>query len=402
MKPYYQDDSVTIYNADCRDVVRELSDIDAVVTDPPYGLSFLDKDWDHEVPGPSYWKLIRKACKPGAYLLSFGGTRTWHRLAAGIEDGGWEVRDCLMWLYGSGMPKSYDIGKGIDKLNGEVGRAHKFTAWLRTTGLRPSKLNKITGTNMGSHYLTSKSQPAIPTSEQWAKIRQHCEEVPTWVDELVQRVEAEREVIDVKTRGPSNATVPPSTEAATLWHGYGTSLKPAWEPVVLAISPLEGSFAENALKHGAGGLNVEDCKIGEDSRRVKAFATPGEHTNYGGFSGTPGKPSYTETTGRWPANLLLDEDSAEDLEAAAPGTARYFYTSKASKSDRGAGNDHPTVKPTDLMLYLLKLIMPPAQSVVLDPFMGSGSTLVAARKFGGLRAVGCDIAVSRLEQGTLF
>ena len=165
-----------ILAGDCREVMAAMDaeSVDSIVCDPPYGLSaaknsgkssrggFMGKGWDHGVPGVEFWTEALRVAKPGAHLLAFGGTRTYHRLACAIEDAGWEIRDCVMWVYGSGFPKSLDVGKAIDKCNGEAGRLLKFTEWMRATGLTARQVDKITGTNMGSHYLTAASQQSPP------------------------------------------------------------------------------------------------------------------------------------------------------------------------------------------------------------------------------------------------
>jgi hypothetical protein len=252
----------TLHAGDSLHVMQELepNSIDSIVTDPPYGLSFMGKEWDHGVPGVPFWEAALRVAKPGAFLLAFGGTRTFHRLAVAIEDAGWEIRDTIMWVYGSGFPKSHDVSKAIDKVNGESDRLHKFTAWMRTTGLTARQLDEITGTNMGGHYLTAKSQPAIPTAALWAVIRPHISDLPEWVDELVARIEAEREVLkkDIRHRNGTSweaasgmlaageqdfSITAPATDAARQWHGWGTALKPAWEPIIVARKPLAGTVA---------------------------------------------------------------------------------------------------------------------------------------------------------------
>ncbi len=384
------------------DILPTLADnsIDSIVTDPPYELGFMGKKWDSS--GIAYsvelWQQCLRVLKPGGHLLSFGGTRTYHRVAVAIEDAGFELRDSIAWLYGSGFPKSLDVSKAIDKNNGEVGRLLRFTEWMRTTGLTSKQIDQATETNMGGHYLTAKSQPAIPTRRLWSKLRPLCGQVPDWVDELVERIEAEREVVgqkivngeegtaggyqngiasvrgsDISIQRQINITAP-STDAAKEWEGWGTALKPALEPITVARKPLVGTVAENVLQHGTGAINV-------DGGRVEG--------------------------GRWPANFI--HDGSEEATDLLKDSARFFYCAKASKADRDAGLDgshskqmdesrkqgnpggdnprnrgvqertnfHPTVKPTDLMRYLCRLVTPP-NGIVLDPFNGSGSTGCAA------------------------
>jgi hypothetical protein len=352
-----------------------------------------------------FWAEAMRVAKPGAHLLAFGGTRTYHRLACAIEDAGWEIRDCVMWVYGSGFPKSHDVSKAIDKVNGEGDRLYKFTAWMRTTGLTARQLDEITGTNMGGHYLTAKSQPAIPTAALWAVIRPHVTDVPEWVDELVARIEAEREVVGHKEMADttkaragflgtahspdydgSKRTVPitaPATDAARQWSGWGTALKPAWEPIIVARKPLVGTVAENVLRHGTGAINVDGCRVGTESiethSRGKTEAhgkRPGEKTveesgrktpqNRAEFVGNP-------RIGRWPANLIHDgSDEVVGLfpsnvkggtwnrtagarhfnndgeptdyqtsgsDSSSGSAARFFYCAKASKADRDEGRE---------------------------------------------------------------
>jgi hypothetical protein len=350
-------------------------------------------------------------------------------LAVAIEDAGWEIRDTIMWVYGSGFPKSLDVSKAIDKCNGETGRLHKFTAWMRTTGLTARQLDQITDTNMGSHYLTAASQPAIPTDALWDLVRPHCGEVPAWVDELVQRKEAKREVVGVKRAaiGLPGARVPeemkrvaitaPATEAAKTWQGWGTTLKPALEPIIVARKPLTGTVAENVLEHGTGALNVDGCRVplnGEVLTMTRPAANPNTDTKAPQTNRSDKPFEYRNDQGRWPANLI--HDGSEEVVGLFPQTAasksggkagwqdqyiggtykliertgydedpgsaaRFFYCAKASKSERGEGNTHPTVKPLALMKYLITLGLPPG-GTVLDPFCGSGTTALACKELG--------------------
>jgi DNA modification methylase len=375
--------------------------VDAVVTDPPYGLSFMGKKWDYDVPGVEVWAECLRVLKPGGHLLAFAGTRTQHRMAVRIEDAGFEIRDMIAWVYGSGFPKSLDVSKAIDKNNGEVGRLLRFTEWMRTTGLTSKQIDEATGTNMGGHYLTVKSQPAIPTRRLWAKLRPLCGHVPEWVDELVERIEAEREVVGyadmVDTRkvrmgfagkryNDDDATsrtvsiTAPATDAAKQWQGWGTALKPALEPITVARKPLIGTVAENVLQHGTGAINVDGGRVGTDGGTrmtesdIQLSQISVSVNAYGnGLQGPFGKP--VEGLGRWPANFI--HDGSEEATDLLKDSARFFYCAKASKADRGENNYHITVKPTELMRYLCRLVTPP-NGVVLDPFMGSGSTGKAA------------------------
>ena len=444
----------TIINSDCLEYLRSLQDntFDSIVTDPPYGLSFMGKKWDYDVPSVDIWRECLRVLKPGGHLLSFAGTRTQHRMAVNIEDAGFEIRDMIAWVYGLGFPKSMDVSKAIDKVNGEAGRLHKFTAWMRTTGLAGKQINDATGTFMGSHYLTDKSQPAIPTPELWAKLRPLCGDVPVWVDELVERIAAEREVVGQKTVNGEEGTAggyqngiasvrgsdisvqrqinitAPATDAAKQWQGWGTALKPALEPITVARKPLIGTVANNVLEHGTGALNIDGC-------RVSGEATPiNKLEKWSGF-GQEKSPDYIQeikTKGRWPANLI--HDGSDEVTGLFGTAARFFYCAKASKKDRDEGledmpsqmaggvsgradgtlgsitmsrNVHPTVKPTTLMRYLCRLITPP-NGTILDPFAGSGSTGKAA-KMEGFNFVGierekeyCEIAKKRIESAARY
>ncbi len=414
MRPYFEDDWVTIYHGDCLDVMRGMAaeDVDAIVTDPPYGLSFMGREWDHGVPGTPFWAEALRVAKPGAHLVAFGGTRTYHRLACAIEDAGWEVRDCLGWLYGSGFPKSLDVSKAIDK---EAGVERPVV------GRHPSPAKSI----------YSQATATLPA------------EVPV--------TEA-------------------ATEAAAAWSGWGTALKPAWEPCILARKPLTGTVAGNVQQWGTGAINIDGCRIGDEVRTNQPGSTR-PRTSMGDGWREDAEP--TTAIGRWPANIV--HDGSDEVLAVFPQTgpsftaapfigttpnsgycgaldgprpprgyvddgsaARFFYCAKADKRERDEGlfafdeqeagikngsgrgyserdpyakimrrNTHPTVKPLDLMRWLVRLVTPP-DGVVLDPFMGSGTTLKAARAEGH-RSIGiemeaeyCATARGRLAQGVLL
>lgn len=340
-----------ILGGDCLDRLKELdaNSVDSVVTDPPYGLKFMGKKWDHSVPSVEMWREVFRVLKPGGHILAFGGTRTYHRLVVNIEDAGFEIRDQVQWIYGSGFPKSHNL-KGD-------------------------------------------------------------------------------------------------------WSGYGTALKPACEPICLARKPLEGTVAQNVMKHSVGALNIDASRIEFASEKDLKSATFGSQPkitsknvgNEGGsFQGYAQGVNATNIEanpqGRWPANVLFDEDAALVLDeqsgvgkspkgpitqgggqnSFAPsaeyikkrntkfqghgdtgGASRFFYVAKASKRERNAGldvaNHHPTVKPIKLMQYLITLITPPG-GVVLDPFAGSGSTLVAA-KLLGFEFIGIELDPEYVEIG---
>lgn len=339
-----------VYKGDCRDSMLAMrkDSVDAIMTDPPYGMEFMGRGWDHGVPGRSFWSAALRVAKPGAFLFAFGGTRLHHRMTCAIEDAGWEIRDCLMWLYGSGFPKSLDVSRAIDAAVGAertvpVGEAYSVP---NAASVNPHFIG-IAGKRSGEDE-TREYQPLAPASP-----------------------------------------------LAQQFDGYGTALKPAWEPIILAMKPIDGTFAENAQRHGLAGLNVDAGRIGEEGGCVYAGngGKPAVNAYGDGLGGDFSKPK--EGLGRWPANVALDEEAA----AVLGETARYFYSAKASKRDRtyvdAAGNDqvsdHPTVKPIDLMRWLVRMAAPPRSNVrILDPFMGSGSTGVACALEGVAHFVGCE------------
>ena len=324
---------------DCLAVLRTFapSSIDAIVTDPPYGLSFMGKKWDYDVPSVEIWTECLRVLKPGGHLLAFAGTRTQHRMAVRIEDAGFEIRDMIAWVYGSGFPKSLDVSKALDKAAGAerevVGSNpnHRATSGIEYAGV-------YQGGNTGSATITA-----------------------------------------------------PATDAARQWQGWGTALKPALEPITVARKPLVGTVAANVLAHGTGAINVDGCRVETDDTYAYPKGAGGSSfTVGGGVDGSRTDTPSMHPLGRWPANLI--HDGSEEVLAGFPesngSAARFFYCAKASKSDRGDGNIHPTVKPTDLMRYLCRLVTPPG-GVVLDPFMGSGSTGVAAQS-EGFRFIGIE------------
>jgi len=329
------------YLGDCLEILPTLAEnsVDAILTDPPYGLEFMGKDWDHGVPGVPFWAAALRVAKPGAMLLAFGGTRTHHRLACGIEDAGWEIRDCIM--------------VGI--------------------------------------------------------VQKPCD-VPITA---------------------------PATDAARLWQGWGTALKPAWEPIIVAMKPLDGTFAANAEKWGVAGLNVDGCRVGIDpavddmlrtvERKPRVTQTWEEGS---GFKNETNSQTGVPQSGRWPANVV--HDGSEEVLAGFPQTtsgamrrpykytnsgtsmgtpsgetrqihgpdsgsaSRFFYCAKASRAERGEGNKHPTVKPLALMEWLCRLVSTPTGGLVLDPFMGSCTTGLACMK-NGQKFIGIEKDVESFE-----
>ncbi len=412
---------------DSLEVLKDFKDnyFDSVVTDPPYGLAFMGKKWDYDVPQVELWKEVYRVLKPGGHILSFAGSRTYHRMAVNIEDAGFEIRDMLGWLYGSGFPKSHNIGKAVDKLQGNKrDKLGKF----KNTG---NSFNKVKGFGVNTS-LSDKS------NKEW----------------------------DI-TKGNSE------------WEGWGTALKPAHEPIVMARKPFNTSVAENVLTHGTGGINIDECRVG-----TELITTHGKGTMKGNTPIVPQNPDYEGKThtGRFPANIIHDgsEEVLEIFPDNAGGgygkrggnksmtsygfksgtneivgfgdsgsAARFFYCAKASKAERNMGLDelstkqttgggggignylddvnsasgkygsekapqknyHPTVKPIKLMEYLVRLVTP-KEGIVLEPFAGSGTTLIACKQ-QGFNYIGiereqeyCDIAEARLKgvqvQGELF
>jgi len=398
---------------DCLYKLKELEDnsVDSIVTDPPYGLSFMGKQWDYDVPSQEIWEECIRVLKPGGHLLAFAGSRTYHRMAVRIEDAGFEIRDQIMWVYGSGFPKSMDVGKGVDKKLGndrDVVGEKKITSGGKTFH--------------GQEYKLHETQTI--------------------------------------------------TKGNTEWEGWGTALKPAHEPIVMARKPLsEKTVVDNVLEWGTGGINIDESRIegGERDARENniswGISRVGEETDIRGNKAV-GKTDL----GRFPANIIFDEEAGKLLDEQSGiskctatnigytnpeeqddffkglknkvtvrhndegGASRFFYCPKTSKKDRNEGldgfeekqqdlsrkegnpggdnprnrgvnkrkNHHPTVKPTDLMLYLIRLVTPKG-GTTLDPFMGSGSTGKGAVR-GGFDFIGIEreeeyfqIATARIQ-----
>ncbi len=289
-----------LHHGNCLDILRTMPDcsIDAVVTDPPYGLSFMGKRWDYDVPSTEIWAECLRVLKPGGYLLAFAGTRTQHRMAVRIEDAGFEIRDMLAWMYGSGFPKSHNLD--------------------------------------GEHQ------------------------------------------------------------------GWGTALKPAMEPITMARKPFKATVAQNVQEWGTGAINIDGCRIPCDDGFEKAWDNP-VSTNISAKGGTYISEgiqhqvdlSEYKPSGRWPANVL--HDGSPDVVRTIGEDSRFFYCSKSSSEDRndGCDNNHPTVKPTDLMRYLCRMVTPTG-GIVLDPFTGSGSTGRGA-VLEGFRFIGCEMDADYIE-----
>jgi DNA modification methylase len=326
----------TIYLGNNLDVLPTLPDnsVDSIVCDPPYELGFMGKSWDSS--GIAYnvqlWQECLRVLKPGGHLLAFSGSRTYHRMTVAIEDAGFEIRDMVAWISNKTFPKSHNISKAIDKIAG----AERKVVGINQNVVRASKV--AGGSDFGGF---SKANPEITEA---------------------------------------------STPEAKQWEGWGTGLKPTVEPIVMARKPVEGTIAENVLTYGVGGLNIDATRIEADmseffSKSGKPRSGMGHADGLGmgkGFGGDNANPP--SQLGRWPANLVIDEATAEQIDEQSDAS-RFFYVARASKSDRNEGldiiNNHPTVKPTALMQYLIRLVTPD-NGVVLDPFAGSGSTGKAA------------------------
>ena len=331
----------TIIVGDCLEIMRGMPDasVHAIVTDPPYGISFMGKGWDSDVPPVAVWAECLRVLKPGGHLLAFAGTRTQHRMCTRIEEAGFEIRDLVAWVYGSGFPKSLDVSKAIDKAAGGV------RAVVGVAGKSGSVRNCMSGDFAGGEYMATA----------------------------------------------------PATDAARQWQGWGTALKPAMEPITVARKPLVGTVAANVMAHGTGGINVDGCRVGTDGATTRSA-----QTDYAESGWRTGHRVMQVATGRWPANLIHDgsaEATAPFPGSSATGTlfgegeptgaARFFYCAKPSRAERGA-NSHPTVKPIALMRYLCRLVTPKGGKV-LDPFAGSGTTGVAAIA-EGFDFVGCELS----------
>ena len=400
-----------LHLGDCLETLRAMPDssVDSIVTDPPYGLSFMGKRWDYDVPSVEIWAECLRVLKPGGHLLAFAGTRTQHRMAVRIEDAGFEIRDMIAWVYGSGFPKSLDVSKAIDKRGGnshltaEVGAAIKAARLARGVSIKDADARYCGGSTLWSWFEGRPAGQQMPTASVMAAIASDWPELTKYAEAIA---EAEREVV-AQQRGTMLAVAPgqdndrrtttleitaPATEAARQWQGWGTALKPALEPITVARKPLTGTVASNVLEWGTGALNIDGCRVGSDGGAK--WVPQGDKGDGGQFGGgiKDGGIELVPGLGRWPANLIRSGSEPADLLGEA---ARFFYCAKASKRDRGEGNTHPTVKPTDLMAYLCRLVTPPG-GVVLDPFMGSGSTGKAAMR-EGFRFIGCELSAEYLE-----
>lgn len=480
-----------LMEADAREALAKLKEnsIDSSVTDPPYELEFMGKAWDGTGIAFSvgFWREVLRVLKPGAHLLAFGGTRTYHRMTCAIEDAGFEIRDSLHWFYGTGFPKSLNVAKAIDQSRTEdlepVRRVCRFVrSAMDARGVTSASLAPLFGgchPRLIDHWAArdTDSQPCLPTDEQWARLRVLLELGPEMDSEVarlnarkgqrgdayttapvlsvVDRGDRSQDTATSLLRGGADHTIRELSATAAPWDGWGTALKPAHEPIVLARKPLDGTVAANVLRWGTGAINVDACRIGV-SKAVPAspardrVGQPSKGDETGRRADSSG---FDPNVGRWPANVLLDEGAAAELDeqsgergALAPvrgtepsaasngdvtnararvpgafhgdsgGASRFFYVAKPSRAERDLGCDalpirsggeatdrqdgtagvanpraganrgggrnvHPTVKPVELLRYLVRLVTPPGGRV-LDPFFGSGTTGIAAHREG--------------------
>jgi len=408
MKPYHETDKGVLYLGNSLEILKQLpnNSVDSIVTDPPYGLSFMGKKWDYDVPSVEIWQECLRVLKPGGHLLAFAGTRTQHRMAVRIEDAGFEIRDMIAWIYGSGFPKSLNIGKAVDKING-----------VEITELPTLPMQDATDIGaISKNRRCAICGKAISSGSPCQCDRQY--------------------------------------HSQNEFEGWGTSLKPALEPITVARKPIsESNIAENCLKHGTGGINIDGCRVGTEDTLSFGSRELGDGIKYGKCK--PTTEGIQHTQGRFPANLI--HDGSDEVMAVFPETksgalnaghkrgetefygggiiqkdygndsgsaARFFYCAKASKSERDAGlndmqeksivtfatangtsgkpssisegretaykNNHPTVKPIAVMQWLLRLVTP-KNGITLDPFSGSGSTQCAAIR-EGFRYIGIEIS----------
>ena len=459
MKLYSENENYKLYHGNMLDMLEliEPNSIDSIITDPPYELNFMNKGWDNS--GIAFqketWQKCYEVLKPGGYLLAFGGSRTFHRIACAIEDAGFEIRDTIMWLYGSGFPKSMDISKQIDKRGGND-YSKQFAIDLKQA--RESRNLTIkycddkycnSSTNW-SWYEGRKDGCRVPDYNTYLEIVKDFPELEKY-RELIK--EAEREVIGKGKAGLTKGTISnfagttefditiPSTDLAKQWQGWGTALKPSFEPIIVARKPFKGSLVDNVIEYGVGGINIDECRVGDEERTIPIHSEDKKEDNtMFNLHSTIQHERIPTTQGRFPANTILtyDDTDFEEVCGGMPETnggkrhnttkrieegtsyyrdkefifnrnefndsgsaSRYFYCAKASKKDRDEGLDieesvitdgrtkpidnafnrgetlrkniHPTVKPTELMQYLVRLVSPNG-ATILDCFNGSGTT----------------------------
>jgi site-specific DNA-methyltransferase (adenine-specific) len=461
----FLNDRVALHAGDCREVLEQLEEnsIDSCVTDPPYHLTsivkrfggtdaapaqfgsdgryarasagFMGKIWDGGDVAfrPEVWAAVYRVLKPGAHLVAFGGTRTFHRMACAIEDAGFEIRDTVSWLYGSGFPKSHDVSKGIDRrkdwaalpqLQQAIRTARQGLDISQSEAARRMGLIPADEDLGGGGFMWFETGMRMPTREQWPRLKATLG-ISDGFDGCFEAAEREITGTVEEWRNRSNYALTsadgfrrdmPATDAARQWEGWGTALKPACELIVLARKPLsEGTVAANVLRWGTGAINVDGCRVagggpnGHGGPRTSALHEGGQQI---------GIEDYKQhLSGRWPANVV--HDGSDEVTAAFPesdhargntsptkrgdsdlgwmnggisptdsgdsgSAARYFYTAKADAMDR-VGSRHPTIKPLDLMQWLVRLVTPKG-GTTLDSFAGTGTTGEAAWR-EGMRAL---------------
>ena len=449
--------TVSILIGDCRERMKELADasVDSAVCDPPYHLTsivkrfgsptaapakvgqtgayarasagFMGQTWDggDVAFDPATWVEVMRVLKPGGHLVAFSGTRTYHRMAVAIEDAGFEIRDQLAWVYGSGFPKSLDVSKAIDRAED-----YKLQSALRRAAVEAVESAGLKLPGNSRHDWTVGEH--APGNKWWAEFQ-------NWLPSLndIDRKRVEGEIVARVQKAAGWFTSKdiyevraPATQAAQQWQGWGTALKPSWEPICLARKPLESTVAANVLKHGTGALNIDATRIQTTDDDVIHAKNPhtvnkGSNEIYGEFRKDGSCPAYDPKQGRWPANLC--HDGSDEVLAGFPDSengrfpaqggafggrgiygkatgnsnvertvdgggsaARFFYCAKATSEERGEDNNHPTVKPIALMRWLCRLVTPPG-GTILDPFTGSGSTLIAA-EVEQFNAIGCELS----------
>ncbi|ALY08887.1 DNA methylase [Arthrobacter phage Galaxy] len=408
---HYSNESVTLYAGDCLEVLRDLPDnsVDSVVTDPPYGLGnttpalvaetvtawlggdrefipegrgFMGRPWDAFVPPVAVWDECLRVLKPGGHCLAFSGSRTLDLMTLGLRFAGFDIRDSIMWLYGSGFPKNRDVSAAMGSYlagdrpeSGAAPEVYEVTRFLKAArdaaGWTNRRIDEHFGTNgMAGHWTTQGSQPSVPSLRQWGELRDLLGFDDSAVLPLVERL-CSTERPEDWGQGEGDADFLGSLKKNVEYSsagGWGTALKPSFEPVVVARKPVIGSITANVGNFGTGAFNLAGCRTGEE----------------GG-----------EVGGRWPANVVLDESQAEELDRVSnEKPAQFFpvfrYEPKAPTSERPRVNgvSHPTGKPLELMRWLCRLVTPPG-GVVLEPFAGSGTTLEAAT-LENLRAIGVE------------
>lgn len=489
----FHDGRVILYRGDCLKALDELPEnsIESCVTDPPYHLQsivkrfaktgrtdktrttsgphqrtargFMNKQWDGGdiAFNPDTWSKVYRVLKPGAYLLAFAGTRTYHRIACAIEDAGFVIYDQIGWAYGSGFPKSHNIAKAIDArraTNDEI------RPWLRSLGSRDEIAAAADVTpRQVDHWLGENTPcPQTLTAPRFISLCEHFNDVPPWATQMYpEHGEIIGKIVHARSGGDDFAKRPgsqsekrefdlvaPKTDEAKQWEGWGTALKPAWEPICVARKPVEGTIAENVLKWGTGALNIDGCRVSVDpnvddprlgGKGDWSSDKMAKNVYSGGYAGI--RVGSSEK-GRWPANLIHDGSDEvlaafpdapgqqQDIDPYAPSqktgdiygkmnregeasasrrytndgstnfsalpgqrrgdkgsAARFFYTAKADADDR-LGSKHPTVKPLDLIQYLVRLVTPKG-GTTLDPFAGTGTAGEAALREGA-RAILCE------------